>query len=632
MQDRAFVEIGKLELKRMGDKEPYQLFIQNMFPKKDNYKMIVAVFELKTVDQQTICSFKNIDVQNASNLNYERYAYREGASSGGNITFTTKLSITKEEDYDKKLNNTLLNKQFKKLIALLKSSALIDEYKIFNTVYQYFLQKENYNNVKFELSNLFNALSKEDKISSGLSLMFIVNAEEKYLADFQIIQQILSASGLKEKSIKYKIKSEGLDAICSVCTQKKPILHGFASPFKYATVDKPGMVSGFFKQANNWKNYPICTDCSLEFELGRFYVAKNLSGYFHKKAYYAIPKTILSKDLKSLEKACMRLKEIYSNLNKEEGQKIKLKEDGLQKMIAMEKDYFNLNLLFFEEDPKNKSIKIKLLLEEIFPSRFRKLFVDVPSKINNQSLYKKAIYIDKVQSDLTFNFGVLQTFFEEDFYDCIQRVFMLQPIAEEVLYNKFMRAITMNYNKGYSLYPLILKAHLTLSYLQELNIIPKQHFSMEENQITSKSEKTLFRTFTFDPDRINIFLEKQDHFFGANSKARKGVFFVGAMVKNLLVAQSLELNGSTPFEKKLKGYNINANDLKTIYREAYGKLKVYKEIEFYYYPEKLMDFVDQYFNLNIDAIEKMSVNELSFFFISGMQLINELRAFKIENK
>ena len=459
MQDKAFVQIGKLVLKEMGNKEPYELFIQNMFPKKDNYKMIVAVFELNTVGDKFICSFKNIDFQNVSKQNYEKYAYRKGSSRGGDITFTTKFG-----DIDIKFR-TLVNSQFKNLVSRLKASSNLNEFDIFNCVYQYLLKKENFSQVKTELSNLHESLPKEDKIASGLSLMFIVNGKEKYLADFEIIKQIISANGSLEKSIKYKIKSEGTDAICSVCLQRKPILHGFASPFKYATVDKPGMVSGFFKQANNWKNYPICTDCSLEFELGRIYVANKLTSNFYGKAYYTIPKTILSKDTKNLEKAVSRLENIYTDFSK--GQQIKFKEDGLQKMIAMEQDYFNMNLLFYKEDPKNKSIKIKLLLEEIVPSRFRTLFVDVPNKINNQGLYKNAIYIDKIPFDLTFNFGILETFFKEDFYECIQKVFMLQPISKEALYCKFMKVIINNYNKGYSLYPVILKAHLTLSYLQE---------------------------------------------------------------------------------------------------------------------------------------------------------------------
>ena len=39
MQDKAFVQIGKLALKEMGNKEPYELFIQNMFLEKENYNL-----------------------------------------------------------------------------------------------------------------------------------------------------------------------------------------------------------------------------------------------------------------------------------------------------------------------------------------------------------------------------------------------------------------------------------------------------------------------------------------------------------------------------------------------------------------------------------------------------------------
>ena len=92
-------------------------------------------------------------------------------------------------------------------------------------------------------------------------------------------------------------------------------------------------------------------------------------------------------------------------------------------MIAREEDYFNLNLLFYEENPTTKAIKIKLMLEEILPSRFRKLFVEAPEKINEHKLYKGAITIKKEKFDLAFNFGILKTFFEEDFYDLDSKSF-----------------------------------------------------------------------------------------------------------------------------------------------------------------------------------------------------------------
>lgn len=622
MQDKAFVQIGKLVLKEMGNKEPYQLFIQNMFPDKANYKMIVSVFELNTVNNYLECSYKHIDAQNVSSQNFQKYAYRKGSARGGDITFTTKFG-----DIEKKFR-TLVEQQLKGVVSRLSSSASTDDFHIFNTVYKFLQQRENFEQVKQELSAFYESLPKEEKTSSGLSLMFFVNGEEKYLSDFEIIQQMLSASGTEEKSEKYNVKSEGLDKVCSICLQKQARVHGFASPFKYATVDKPGMVSGFFRQENNWKNYPVCTDCSLEFELGRTYVTNNLSSYFYGKAYYMTPKTILSKDSKNLGKALKRLKELYSNLSRD-GQKVQHKEDSLQKMIAEEEDYFNLNLLFYEENPTTKAIKIKLMLEEIVPSRFRKLFIDAPEKINTRQLYKDAIYEDKVKrKDLKFSFGVLKTFFEEDFYDLIQKVFMLRKISVEVLYTKFMGVIRENYNRmqtsaGYvEMTPLtIKKAHLTIAYFQELGLIDHNLNFILMDTIEQSEKKS-----AFDLEKLKQFVGENKGFLDSDYKI--GIFSVGILVRLLLNIQQINLK-NTPFEKKLKGYNLSAELLKNIYIEALNKISLYQG--FYAY-SNLREFIEQYFILNIHKVNKISNNELSFYFVSGVEFGNQFKNTEVKEE
>ena len=614
MQDKAFVQIGKIFLKEMGDKEPYQLFIQNMFPGKENYNMILPVFELNTEDDLFICTFRHVDIQNVSKSNFEKYAYRKGTARGGDITFTTKFG-----DIEKKFR-TLVDQQFKNLVFLLSKSVLAKDFKIFNAVYKFLLYKENFSQVIEELTSIYERLPKDDKTSSGLSVLFVVDGEEKYLSDFKIIHLVLTASGTEEKSEKYNVKSEGLNQVCSICMQKKSKVHGFASPFKYSTVDKPGMVSGFFRQENNWKNYPICTDCSLQFELGRTYVANNLNGYFYGKAYFLVPKTILSKDDKNLEKALKRLKNIYTNLSAE-GAKIQYREDSLQKMIAEENDYFNLNLLFYEENPTTKAIKIKLMLEEIVPSRFRKLFVDVPQKINQHKLYKDAISVKKVKSDLVFSFGVLKTFFEEDFFDLIQKVFMLQNISTEALYTKFMSVIRQNYNKmqsseGYVEMTnlTIRKAHLTIAYFQELGIIETKLKNKPMDIIEPQGKKPAFNI-----EKLNQFVAENSGFLDTDYKI--GIFSVGILVRLLLNIQHANL-GNTPFEKKLKGYNLSADILKSIYIEALNKISQYQG--FYAYAN-LREFIDQHFILNIHKVNKISNNELSFYFVSGLEFGNQFK-------
>lgn len=623
MQDKAIVQLGKLQLATLGNKKPYELFIQNMFPDKPNYDMILAVFQLKSENDDYQIKFDKVDILPVNKNNYEKFAYRKGSARGGDITFTTKFG-----DIDKKFN-TLVNGQFKALVEKLKKSGNAHDFKIFNAVYNFLSVKENYDEVKNQLSTVYESLSKDQKLSSGLSLKFIVNEQEFYLANFTIIQEILSASGTEEKSEKYNVVSEGKNQICSICLEKKEVLHGFASPFKYATVDKPGMVSGFFNQKNNWKNYPICTDCSLTFELGRTYIANNLSSYFYGNSFYMIPKTLISKDLNKLKNVTLRIKDIYENLTKD-GQKIKQREDYIWQMMAKEEtDYFNLNLLFYEENPTTKAIKIKLLLEEIVPSRFRKLFVEAPAIVNSNPLYHNSFSIKKELQSLTFSFGLLKTFFNDNFLDIVQKVFMLKNIAAESVYAKFMLIIRENYNKsqtsdGYveMTYLTVLKAHLVLAYFQYLNITdynPNFNINMEAIKESSSTDNQK----GFDSNRIQDFIKGNNGFL--DSEAKVGVFLLGSFVKHLLNVQHHELNGGTPFEKKLKGYNLNPSDLQSIYHEAYGKLRQYESV-----PLTLISYVNDYFVLNVHKIQKMSNNEASFYFVAGLQFSDKFKFPKSE--
>jgi CRISPR-associated protein Csh1 len=601
MQDKAIVQIGKIALQELGDKEPYELFIQNMFPDKENYKMIMPVFEV-TGDT---CHYKHVDIQNVSSLNFIKYAYRKGSARGGDITFTTKFG-----DIEKKLR-TLVDNQFKNLLVSAKNIAA--EYHVLDAVYKFLIEKENYEQVKAALAAVHEGLAKEDKTTSGLSILFIIDGEEKYLADFSVVQQIILSNGTEEKSEKYGVTSEGTNATCSICLQSGKKVHGFASPFKYATVDKPGMVSGFFRQADNWKNYPICTECSLEFELGRTYVTNNLSSYFYGKAYYIIPKTLLSKDTERLKKAVTTLKDLYNDPS--QSHKIRYKEDVIEKRIALEEDYFNVNLLFYEENPTTKAIKIKLLLEEILPSRFRQLFIDAPGEINGNALYKNAITIKKEKFDLTFNLGILKTFFEHDFYDLIHKIFTLQQFSVESLYSRFMDVIRSNYNRmqtsdGYvEMTKLtVLKAHLTLSYFKQLHLIDHQSNFTFMDTVESPEKKA-----SFDMAKLNQFVTDNPGFLDTEYKI--GIFSVGILVRLLLNIQNVNL-GNTPFEKKLKGYNLNSAILKNVYREALSKISQYQG--FYAY-SNLREFIDQYFLVNIGTINKLSNNEISFFFVAGVE-------------
>jgi CRISPR-associated protein Csh1 len=604
MQDQAIVEIGKIELKRLGNLKPYQLFIQNMFPEKETYDVLLVVFKIVNKEGQNHIEFTAVDIEKASPVNFLKYGYRKGSARGGDITFTTKAG-----DIDKKFQ-TFYEIQLKKACK-----STLDDGPYFQLLYNWLADDINFSTVKDALATIYLSLGKSEQMAAGLSFVFLIEGKKYYTSDLETIQQWLISSGTEEKSLKYGSTSEGKNVLCSICFEKKNVLHGFGSPYKYATVDKPGMVSGFFRQANNWKNYPICTECSLQFELGKTFISTKLNKYFYGYSYYAIPKVFLRKDAIALGKVLSLLEDLYNEeQSKERGKK---DEDRIWKLIGEQEDYFNLDLLFYEENATTKAIKIKLHIEEILPSRFRKLFLLVPQELNQLALFKDVLTEKQGGPHLIFQFGLLKYFFGEDFYDCMQNIFLLRPINPEVLYQNFMRVLRENFNKSQTaegfvnLKQDVIKALMVLYYFQKLNLISfnKNFTPMEENSVeTTPSKKA------FDLLKLQDFVRANPGFLDTEYKI--GLFSVGILVRLLLNIQQAELS-STPFLNKLKGYNLNPEAIKTIYLEALNKLNQYTS---FYAHKDLKEYINLHFNPSVYQLSKLSNNEVSFYFISGVEM------------
>jgi CRISPR-associated protein Csh1 len=607
VQDRVITEIGRLQLKEKADLQPYQFYVEEISP-GNTCTMALIVFE----EKDGKIHYKHIDVAKVNEDNYQRYGYRKGTSRGGDITFTTKFF----GDTDTKIQ-TLLNIQLPKFLSICKEISE-SEYSLFRLVKGEF--QEKLVQIQNDLSAFYSGLTKQEQKYCAFSLAIDNENNRFFLADFQSVQKQILTNGTEGKRFKYKVLSKGKNNLCSTCHQKKEELNGFASPFKYATVDKPGTVSGFFNQKNNWINYPICEECALEFELGKNYIGKHLTRSFFGKRYFLIPKTFLPNDKGRLQKALNLFKKLFYEV----GGDIERREDYLMEKIGGLDNFFTLDLLFYKEDSKSKAINIKLMLEEIPPSRFRTLFIDAPKAINSHSLYSNADYnfSKKEKVDLKFSFGLINQFFEDNFYDIIYKVFLGQPVNRADLFSRFMQVIRRNYNKKMTsdvfvenLSLTILKAHLVLCYFENLNIVPLQHITvMISEEEKSKKFKNQKKGDTELLEKLKNFLQENTKFIYADHVA--GVFSTGVLIRLVLDKQYVELK-NTPFEKKLKGLNLSASDIQKIYLEGIDKINQYFSIHKY---QELRLFITDNFNRNFSEVRKMTNQEISFYFVSGMEL------------
>lgn len=620
MQDTAIAAIGRLQLKNMENLEPVDLYIQNMYPGKD-YDMILIVFEIFKNNDKWECNFKNIDIEKVSpESNYKKYAYRKGSARGGDVTFTTKFG-----DIEKKIN-TLVNNQFKSLLIRLEKTDYGSDREMFKITNNCFV--ENLNQIKEQLQEVYNNFDKKTQKTTGISLCLNVNGVKKFLFDFKIIKDIVLENGTEGKSHKHGVTSLKGNQLCSVTQKKEKKVFGFAFPYKYSSVDKKGFVSGFFNQKNNWKNYPISENSALELEIGKNFLSQKLKSYFYGSPYLMIPHPFMQKNGNTLANILDLLTKLITKEGNAKKERIKGYEEYIQRMISKENNYFNLDLMFYEENPTTKALNIKLMLEEILPSRFRTLFVDVPAIVNDNELYKNAITIKKEKNNLTFNFGIIKTFFDDDFLEIVQKLFLGSPLSNEYVFEKIIEVVRQNYNKaqtsGNWVEPTrwtILKAHLLINYLQKLQIInfnKNYKFMVETNNNSEQTEKKA----SFDLTKYKAFIEENKNFLDADQKI--GVFSVGVLIRLLFNIQNVNL-GSTPFEKKLRGYNLNAELIKNIYVEALEKIGQYQG--FYAYGN-LRDFINDYFVLKSNLLNKMSNNELSFYFVAGLELGNKFKTEK----
>ena len=623
MRDKAIAAIGEWQLEESKDLEPVDLYIENMFPGKD-YQMLLLVFEIVNQNGEMTCEYKGIDIAkvSAEKEDYRKYAYRKGSANGGDITFTTKISSPVETKI-----NGIKTKTFKNILSFNRGEHSDSIY--FGILKNTFLDNENL--IKYDIDERFKNFTKDETVSTGLSFKIIENGEGKYLREYDLIKKLIILSGSTTNYTHAGIESKSKNKVSSVSGVESNDIYGFAAPFKYSSPDKPGFISGFFNKKLNWRNYPISSEETLKLEIGRKYIQQNLTGYFYGNEYMTVPHPIIKTNLQELKNIIKLLKTAFDDEKQAKNEKKKRAEDRVQKIIAEQKNYFNLDILFFVEDKKTGAITINLMLEEILPSRFRKLFIDAPEKVNKNPLFKNAITIKKELQDLVFSYQIVKGFFDKNFLDVVQKLFLGKNLSHEYIFENIIGIIRKNHNAAKTsdgwVEPMnwtVLKAIMLISYLQELKVINyNQNYNYMEIESTQKKESS------FNLEGFNEFVKTNSNFLDSDIKV--GIFAVGVLVRFLYSIQSQSLNTSNPpFENKLKGYKLNPEILMKVYTEALDKIQKYQKNNYVY--TDLREIINRNFILKTHELNKMSNNELSFYFVAGLEMGKQFKRDKQENQ
>ncbi len=575
----AIKEIGKWQ-KDKDKKDELDTLIQEPF--KSGYVIFIKI----NLDRY---EFDRIELEEYDSSKKMKYLFRAGPSNGPNPTPCAKIT-----DVDKTFGNKI-QKWFEK-----KINVAIEESNFLNSIRK--ILSENKNNIIKAIQTYIKDVDR--KVSKLLSIKIKQNNEWNYIGDFEVFRKSL-------KEIETQ-KTAGISANnkdCSVCGERKPLVSGDSGIFKFYTIDKPGFITGGFNENLAWRNYPICPECKLELEEGRKFVEKNLTYGFYGLRYFLIPKLLLGSISANSEIINILLDSSkVVSLKDRVRKRITNDNNEILEILAEEKDILTLNFLFLSKEQSAE--RILLLIEDVFPSRIRKIL-------------KAKDDVDKVfnsDSDKSFTFGTIRTFFykssegkkENDlnkyFLEIVNSAFKGNKLDFSFLVNFFMRKIQrdfLNYDsKGkekYNFHLSIKEALMTTMFFESLGLITFKEVENMEESIFEEVFKKYGNTFA--------------------SPVRRGLFLAGALTQMLLNKQAKE-RGAKPFMKRLKGLKMDEQDIKALLPAIQNKFEEYNS-----YGKGKRIVAEETYNYLFAAGDnwKLSVDEINFYFAGGMNLVGKIK-------
>jgi CRISPR-associated protein Csh1 len=391
-------------------------------------------------------------------------------------------------------------------------------------------------------------------------------------------------------------KCSAKDKVCSICGQKKDLVIGNLDTYAFYTLDKIGYITGGFRENDAWKNFPVCRECKLALDEGKKYIEKHLTFRFCGIEYNLIPKFIVGAEMIPDE-----ILDIFANTSK----LVSLKQEVIDRITTDEgdilyylkdiKDLIALNFLFLKK--MNAAERILLLIEDVFPSRLRRIF---------DAKYKT----DEVFGS-KFTFGSIRSFFSKSdpnkrdydldgyFLDVVDRVFKDRPVSYHFLLQFIMKKVRHEFvNDGY-FYQAVKDGLMTVYFLQTLGLIGMEEEVMEER--------------VFD----GLFKKYGPAF---ETPLKRGLFLLGALTELLLRKQYKE-RGAKPFMKNLKSLKMNESDFKGLLPKVQNKLEEYNAFD---KGKRILAREAANYILLAQDKWQMPVDELNFYFAAGMNMVDEV--------
>jgi len=579
----AIKEIGEIIIQR-EKKDQMEIMVED--PNiSGKYTQVVTIILEKRGNQ---VSFEEVDREEYDSSKKMRYLYRSGAANGPDFSPTAKLTEPQKTFTNKILGwaNRVLQKN---------ADLSLEEKELLHS-----LKREleaNRDRIIGEIQKIREEIPRKEGIFITLKLRD--GNEEYYPGDIPLFRKIFTLGvqgGNKKRG--------GQFAACSICNEKKDVILG-DGVYSFFTIDKPGFITGGFREEVAWKNFPICLDCKQALEEGKKYLEANLTFNFAGLRYQLIPKFIMGK-----ENVAQDILDLFTDspklfsLKKENRDRFLGDEQEILPLLSQAQDNLTLNFLFLLK--QQSAERILAFIEDVFPSHLKEIF-------------EAKDEIDRAFQQ-NFTFRTVRNFFSKSdpakrdndldgyFLDLVDRVFKGRPVDYDFILRFLMNKIRSSFVNDQYFGPTTIEGVMVVNFLERMKLIKMEVMAMDER--------------LFDP------LFKK---YGATFETplKRGLFLLGALTQLLLRVQYNRRESTPPFLKNLKGLRMDERDFLGLLPRVENKLQEYDSFD--QGKQKLAREAAHYL-LEAGNNWKMSTDEMNFYFVAGMNLLSEVIPFIYSEK
>lgn len=575
----AIKDIGEMVIKN-ENRDILSVLIEDVNVNKKYNNCVAVILEIDGGDVR----YLSTEPEKYSHEKILRYLYKSGSGNGPDISPTAKITEPKKT-FDMKILGwfkILDDKYFRSYLSQ-------EEIKFLENVRK--CLKENETLIIGEIEEIRRSILKKENLF--VTLKFKEDGNDKYIGDFNVFRKLFRQK-IDQKDLQIFAK----DQHCSICKEKKPVVIGNLNTYAFYTIDKPGFITSGFKEEDAWKNFPVCLDCKLALEEGKKYLQNYLTFNFAGLRYQLIPKFLFGNDQATKDVIDTLTNSAKVNMLRKSEKAVYLAdEDEILGYLKDTKDNLTLDFLFIKQEMAAE--RILLLIEDVFPSRLREIF------------NAKQAVDDLFRGDEKFTFWTIRTFFTKSdknkrnydldkyFLDVTDRIFKSRPLENSFIFKFLMKEISRAFVYDEFFGATVRRGLKFVYFLEQLNLVKMEEEKMEE-RIFDKVFEQYGKTF-----------EKPE---------KKALFLLGALTELLLRKQYTE-RGAQPFMKSLKGLKLDEEDFIGLLPKVQNKLEEYDSFD---KGKKLLAQETSYYFLKAGRGWKMSVDEMNFYFASGMNLVDDV--------